>query len=60
MPWFPGWREMLEENASVVVEGAFIALFDPDKYRTSDKEEREITRLIVVMDGARRPVSSVE
>jgi leucyl aminopeptidase len=41
-----------EEIASVVVEGAFIALFDPDKYRTSDKEEREITRLIVVMDGA--------
>jgi len=41
-----------EEIASVVVEGAFIALFDPDKYRTSDKEERQITRLIVVMDGA--------
>lgn len=41
-----------EEIASVVVEGAFIGLFDPDKYRTSDKEERQITRLIVVMDGA--------
>jgi leucyl aminopeptidase len=41
-----------EEIASVVVEGSFIALFDPDKYRTSDKEEREITRLVVVMDGA--------
>jgi leucyl aminopeptidase len=41
-----------EEVASVVVEGSFIALFDQDKYRTSDKEEREITRLVVVMDGA--------
>ena len=41
-----------EEIASVVVEGSFIALFDIDKYRTSDKEEREITRLVVVMDGA--------
>src|SRR6267143_4935216 len=41
-----------EEIASVAVEGAFIALFDPDKYRTSDKEERQITRLVVVMDGA--------
>lgn len=41
-----------EEIASVVVEGSFIALFDLDKYRTSDKEEREITRLVVVMDGA--------
>jgi leucyl aminopeptidase len=41
-----------EEIASVVVEGAFIALFDPDKYRTTDKEERQIDKLIVVMDGA--------
>lgn len=41
-----------EEIASVVVEGSFMALFDPDKYRTSDKEERQIEKLIVVMDGA--------
>ena len=41
-----------EEIASVVVEGAFMALFDPDKYRTEDKEEREISKLVVVMDGA--------
>ena len=41
-----------EEIASVVVEGAFMALFDPDKYRTEDKEAREISKLIVVVDGA--------
>lgn len=41
-----------EEIASVVVEGAFMALFDPDKYRTEDKEAREISKLVVVMDGA--------
>ena len=41
-----------EEIASVVVEGAFMSLFDPDKYRTEDKEEREISKLVVVMDGA--------
>ena len=41
-----------EEIASVVVEGCFLALFDPDKYRTSDKEEREIEKLVVVIDGA--------
>jgi len=41
-----------EEIASVVVEGSFMSLFDPDKYRTSDKEERQITRLVVVLDGA--------
>ncbi|HAF15941.1 MAG TPA: leucyl aminopeptidase [Blastocatellia bacterium] len=41
-----------EEIASVVIEGAFMSLFDPDKYRTVDKEERQIERLVVVMAGA--------
>lgn len=41
-----------EEVASMVVEGSFMALFDPDKYRTVDKEEREIAKLIVVIAGA--------
>lgn len=41
-----------EDIASVVVEGSFMALFDPDKYRTVDKEERQIAKLIVVIDGA--------
>jgi leucyl aminopeptidase len=43
-----------EDIASVVVEGSFMALFEPDKYRTSDKEERKIERLVVVLDGADR------
>lgn len=37
--------------ASTVVEGAFIGLFELDKYRTEDKEKREIERLIVVVEG---------
>jgi leucyl aminopeptidase len=41
-----------EDVASMVVEGSLMALFDPDKYRTSDKEEREIAKLVVVIDGA--------
>jgi leucyl aminopeptidase len=41
-----------DEVAAAVVEGSFLALFDLDKYRTSDKEERKIERLIVVIDGA--------
>jgi leucyl aminopeptidase len=41
-----------DEIASVVVEGAFMALFEPDKYRTSDKEDRIVERLVVVMDGS--------
>ncbi|MDQ5846554.1 MAG: leucyl aminopeptidase [Acidobacteriota bacterium] len=41
-----------EEIGSCVVEGAAMAVYDPDKYRTADKEERIIERLVVVMDGA--------
>ena len=41
-----------EEIASVVVEGSVMALFDPDKYRTTDKEEREVGKLVVAIDGA--------
>ena len=39
-------------NAAVAVEGAYIALFDPDKYRTIDKEEKKIDRLLVVVEDA--------
>lgn len=38
--------------AAAAVEGAFLSLFDLDKYRTSDKEERKIERLVVSIDGA--------
>ncbi|HLM56116.1 MAG TPA: M17 family peptidase N-terminal domain-containing protein, partial [Pyrinomonadaceae bacterium] len=37
-----------ERLASAAVEGAVIGLFEPDKYRTIDKEERTIERLVVV------------
>ncbi|HEY0725392.1 MAG TPA: leucyl aminopeptidase [Pyrinomonadaceae bacterium] len=40
------------EAARAAVEGSYIALFDPDKYRTVDKEEKKIDRLVVVIDGA--------
>ena len=46
----------LESDAEVVasktVEGAIMSLFDMDKYRTVDKEEKAIDRLVVVIDGA--------
>jgi leucyl aminopeptidase len=41
-----------EDLASVSVEGALMALFEPDKYRTVDKEERQVDRLVIVIDGA--------
>ncbi|MCA1617851.1 MAG: leucyl aminopeptidase [Acidobacteria bacterium] len=39
-------------SASAAVEGAVIGLFEPDKYRTVDKEERTVERLVVVAAGA--------
>jgi leucyl aminopeptidase len=48
----PRLEESPEDVASAVVEGSIMALFDPDKYRTSDKEERQVEKLIVAVDGA--------
>ena len=39
-------------TAKSAVEGAYIATFDPDKYRTVEKEEKKIDRLLVVIEGA--------
>src|SRR5947199_3348450 len=41
-----------EQVAAVAVEGAVIGLFEPDKYRTIEKEERAVERLVVVVPGA--------
>ncbi|HVG29223.1 MAG TPA: leucyl aminopeptidase [Pyrinomonadaceae bacterium] len=45
-------RETEEGAASAAVEGALIGLFEPDKYRTAEKEERTIDRLLIVAEGA--------
>lgn len=42
----------VEATAKSAVEGAYIATFDPDKYRTVEKEEKKIDRLVVVVEGA--------
>jgi leucyl aminopeptidase len=41
-----------EKIASAAAEGAYIGLFDPDKYRTVDKEERTVDRFVVSIPGA--------
>jgi leucyl aminopeptidase len=41
-----------ERSASVAVEGVLMALFEPDKYRTSEKEDRTIERLVIMAQGA--------
>ena len=41
-----------EQAAVRVVEGVLMGLFEPDKYRTVEKEERIIERLVIVAPGA--------
>jgi leucyl aminopeptidase len=48
----PRASEDTERAAQYVIAGAIMGLFEPDKYRTKDKEQREIKRFEVVIDGA--------
>jgi leucyl aminopeptidase len=41
-----------EKSAAAATEGAIMGLFEPDKYRTVDKEERTIERLVIIAEGA--------
>ncbi|HEX8423763.1 MAG TPA: leucyl aminopeptidase, partial [Pyrinomonadaceae bacterium] len=41
-----------ERYASAAVEGVLMSLFEMDKYRTSEKEERTIERLVLVAQSA--------
>ncbi|MDQ3134532.1 MAG: leucyl aminopeptidase [Acidobacteriota bacterium] len=50
--WTRAPEDEAERAASVAIEGALMGLFEPDKYRTIDKEERVIERLLIVAPGA--------
>ncbi len=41
-----------ERVAQTAVVGAVMGLFEPDKYRTKDKEERQLKSVTVVIEGA--------
>ena len=41
-----------ENAAQIAIQGAIMGLFEPDKYRTKEKEERELARIVVSIDGA--------
>src|SRR5215813_6188896 len=45
--------------AQTVVVGAIMGLFEPDKYRTKDKEKREIESVTVMVDGANEKALSL-
>lgn len=40
------------KSGAAATEGAVMGLFEPDKYRTVEKEERVIERLVVQVEGA--------
>src|SRR6201995_5218286 len=42
-----------EIAAAAAVEGAVMGLFEPDKYRTIDKEERAVEQLQIIVEGAK-------
>jgi leucyl aminopeptidase len=42
----------VETVASTAVQGVIFGLFEPDKYRTTDKEKRDLDRLVVAIEGA--------
>src|SRR6185503_2743446 len=46
-----------ETSASAAVEGAFMALFDLDKYRTVDKEAKTIDLFVVVSEADQEKIS---
>jgi len=41
-----------ETVASTIVQGAVYGVFEPDKYRTTDKEKRELEKVTIVIEGA--------
>src|SRR2546429_201986 len=41
-----------QRTAQIVIQSAIMGLFEPDKYRTKDKEKRELDRIAVVIEGA--------
>jgi leucyl aminopeptidase len=44
-------KENLEKVIAAVAEGAVISLFDPDKYRTVEKEDRQVEKVVVIIPG---------
>ncbi|HEY6804683.1 MAG TPA: leucyl aminopeptidase [Pyrinomonadaceae bacterium] len=48
----PRLDENVEASSSAAIQGAFISIFDPDKYRTVDKEEKSVDKVVVVIEGA--------
>src|ERR1043165_380030 len=46
----------VEKTAQWTISGAVMGLFEPDKYRTKEKEQRQVDRFEVVIEGADKKV----
>jgi leucyl aminopeptidase len=53
---FPRTDGDIEKTAQTAISGAIMGLFEPDKYRTQDKEERTLDQILIVSEGADRKV----
>ena len=42
----------VQSTAQMVIQSAVMGLFETDKYRTKDKEKRELKEIVVVIEGA--------
>jgi leucyl aminopeptidase len=45
-----------EAASAAAVQGAFISIFEPDKYRTVDKEQKTVDRVVVVIEGEKEDI----
>jgi len=48
----PRAEDDVEKVSQWAISGAVMGLFEPDKYRTKDKEQRQVERFEVVIEGA--------
>jgi leucyl aminopeptidase len=47
----------IEEASSAAIEGAITGLFEPSKYRTVDKDDKKLEKLILVLDGDEQAIN---
>ncbi|HSB27636.1 MAG TPA: leucyl aminopeptidase [Pyrinomonadaceae bacterium] len=47
----PRIKDNAEDASAAAVQGAFISIFDPDKYRTVEKEQKTVDKVVVVIEG---------
>ena len=52
----PRIKDNAEAASAAAVQGAYISIFDPDKYRTVEKEQKTVDKVVVVIEGEKDEV----